>query len=460
MKRNLLFLLCLALLAVAFCCSAESATTPTIDATLKIHVDPQLIPDESGMAKTVCDVVDLASLDLHAQQNMILAGIGLDNESIADVSLEVEGDTVCINSNLLGDYTLTAPLEALVELAKQNVNVSISAPTSTPDLSDVTYENTVAAIMPLAGALQTEEVDNWEIDSDKPDMLYTIELSSENVKAVLAALQQDLQSSSWLANNTFDVNGEKVNGLGVVDIAVNGIGSVLPAGDTPAAVAAIGVSQSMGPVYIHLTVNGESKTEEKVSPASLEFVLASKTEATKTFNGSLYVTSEGNDSQLCTLYGELLSEGFHGEVEYATIQADGTETPHGAFSMDLAAAQNALDAYFSLFSAAEKENGEYSYEPAGHLHAGFSTGDAVNLVAEFAKSSEDAALVAITAAVTPSEEIASRVTDNRVELLSMTEEQQQTIVQTAMVNAMGLLPTVMQHLPEEAASLLGQLISQ
>lgn len=456
MKKALALFFTLALLAMSIAGLAENA----VDVTLSGYLNPAIMPDDPSF-QMVSDILGVSQLKVHAQDNnLAVLSILLGGSELADASFEADGDTLCINSNLLGDITLAIPMEEIQSAVGQETGIGVPG-ISQPDFSDVSFDNTMSAVGGLASKLVPLEIgDTWEIDSDKPDQGYELALSGADVKAIANALQQDLQSSSWLANNTFDVNGEKVNGLGVVDIAVNGIGSVLPADGTPAAVAAIGVSQSMGPVYIHLTANGESKTEEKVSPASLEFVLASKTEATKTFNGSLYVTSEGNDSQLCTLYGELLSEGFHGEVEYATIQADGTETPHGAFSMDLAAAQNALDAYFSLFSAAEKENGEYSYEPAGHLHAGFSTGDAVNLVAEFAKSSEDAALVAITAAVTPSEEIASRVTDNRVELLSMTEEQQQTIEQTAMVNAMGLLPTVMQHLPEEAASFLGQLISQ
>lgn len=452
MKKALALFFTLALLAMSIAGLAENA----VDVTLSGYLNPAIMPDDPSF-QMVSDILGVSQLKVHAQDNnLAVLSILLGGSELADASFEADGDTLCINSSLLGDITLAIPMEEIQSAVGQETGIGVPG-ISQPDFSDVSFDNTMAAVGGLASKLVPLEIgDTWEIDSDKPDQGYELALSGADVKAIANALQQDLQSSSWLAENTVTVENQEISGTEALNAFVSAVNDAFPEDAADALVVQIGVSNTLGPVYVTASLSPFVKENEQTVPARIDFELTTQTAETKKINGTFSVSTNNVAEALANFTAEVADASFSlvcGFSDPAYIEKD---VHAGRFDLYAEHTKDTGDLYISLMKGNEAGT---DYDFLGYMHGNLAVKEnGVDFAAEFAPDTEADILASLNGSVVPGEAVASRITDNRIDPISMSEEEQSTLSTALMTNVFGLFPTLMENLPESASSALSSLM--
>ena len=209
-------------------------------------------------------------------------------------------------------------------------------------------------------------------------------------------------------------------------------------------------------MYVTASLSPFVKENEQTVPARIDFELTTQTAETKKINGTFSVSTNNVAEALANFTAEVADASFSlvcGFSDPAYIEKD---VHAGRFDLYAEHTKDTGDLYISLMKGNEAGT---DYDFLGYMHGNLAVKEnGVDFAAEFAPDTEADILASLNGSVVPGEAVASRITDNRIDPISMSEEEQSTLSTALMTNVFGLFPTLMENLPESASSALSSLM--
>ena len=221
MKKLLSLALSAAVLATPVLGSAEAgfdtafdalSTAKAVEAQLTAETDTAVLTAfglDTTTAQAVKDLLDVSGLYGYVSDNSIYAEVFVNDTTIADLSIETEADRVCLQSDLLGSQVYSIDNARLAEILQSasGTAAAVSASESgTTGISqeqaqeiaqqimslDFNFDNTLAAVSALADKMETAELNGGSST--------TLELTDEEVVSLLRTAAADLCATQGLAD--------------------------------------------------------------------------------------------------------------------------------------------------------------------------------------------------------------------------------------------------------------------